>query len=150
MKIRVTFIADPSISKVIGKTLIYLENALNQALKDSDYGSGVKQVTFFYVSVFSNTSDNIEYCKKYNQTGKFKDIESGKMVSYIGIAIPISPEIILSDEISNVPEFLIGALEANLENPTYELPKKFDQKKFFLDIKSANDVSRLHFKLKEN
>jgi hypothetical protein len=68
---------------------------------------------------------------KYNKSGRYKDILSGEMVNCVGVAVPVNPNDVLCRSVSGLQGLLKHELVAQLEQPPYQFPKKFDLHKFF-------------------
>jgi len=136
MKIRITSVTAPSVSEPIRNITTVFEARLRTALVEKDYGGGVEQFSVFYISVDSDPTENDQYCKMHNKYGKYKDILTKKMVSYVGIAIPIDPQLILKLSVEKQSQLLAESLLKQLENPSYQFPKKFDYLRLLVDLKS--------------
>lgn len=137
MKLRVTSVTTSSVGELINGVTTKLEDLLRPMLEQKDYGGGVEQFSAFYVSVGSDLEENRPYCQMHNRSGKYKDIVTGKMVSYVGIAIPVDPERVLTSSKEALPKLLHGLLLEQLAAPAYQLPKKFDSQRLLADLKAV-------------
>lgn len=137
MKLRVTSVTASSVGELINGVTTSLEDLLRPMLEQKDYGGGVEQFSAFYVSVGPAPEENRPYCQMHNRSGKYKDIVTGKMVSYVGIAIPVDPERVLTSSKEALPKLLHGLLLEQLEAPAYQLPKKFDSQRLLADLKAV-------------
>jgi hypothetical protein len=137
MKLRVTSITTSEVGELINSVTTSLEDRLRPLIEQRDYGGGIQQFAVFFVSVDSDPLENERYCHANNRASRYKDILTGKMVSFVGIAIPVDPERVLTLSPEALPELLNGLLLEELEAPAYELPPKFDRLKLLTDIKAA-------------
>jgi hypothetical protein len=137
MKIRVTSIVAPEVRALISSVTTRLEDWLRPAIEPNDYGGGIDQFAVFFVSVESDPVENERYCSANNRASRYKDLLTGEMVRFVGIAVPIAPETVLAssqDELSNRLEALL--LE-ELESPAYAMPKNFDRLRLLIDLRVA-------------
>ena len=141
MKIRITSVTAPSVGKSINDVTTTLEDFLSPAFQGKQYGGNIEQLTVFYVSVESEPSENFQYCQKHNRSGKYKDVLSGKMVSYIGLAVPINPDQVIDEGPPLLRALLIQGLFTELEHPPYQFPRNFDRQRFLDDLRLALDTS---------
>lgn len=134
MKLRVTSVTASEVGELINSVTTSLEDRLRPLVEQQDYGGGIQQFAVFFVSVDSDPLENERYCHANNRAGRYKDILTGKMVSFVGIAIPVDPKRVLSLPREALPEFLQGLLLEELEAPAYALPKKFDHQRLLADL----------------
>jgi hypothetical protein len=137
MKLRVTSITASEVGELINSVTTSLEDRLRPLLEQRDYGGGIQQLALFYVSVDSDPLENERYCCTNNRVGRYKDILTGNMVSFVGIAIPIDPKRVLNSPREGLPKLLQGLLLEELEAPAYALPRKFESQRLVADLKAA-------------
>lgn len=136
MKLRVTSITDSEVGKLINAITTALEDRLRPLLEPKQYGGGIEQLTIFFISVDSDPLENERYCSANNRSGRYKDMLTGKSVRYLGIAIPIDPQVVLSSSRAALHKLAESKLLETLETPPYAMPKQFDQKLLFSDVKA--------------
>ena len=137
MKLRVTSITASEVGELISGVTTSLEDRLRPVVEPKDYGGGVEQFAVFFVSVDSDPIENERYCAANNRAGRYKDILTGKMVSFVGIAVPVDPKEVLNSPREALPRRLEGLLLDELESPAYAMPKKFDRPNLVADLRSA-------------
>jgi hypothetical protein len=135
MKFRVTSITAPEVGAWINDAVIGLQNRLSPTLDSKDYGGDIGQFVVSFVSVDSDRLENERYCIANNRSSRYKDILTGKMVKFVGIAVPVDPEIFMGLSDEALMPFLEGALLRELEDPSYALPKIFQRLAVFKDIR---------------
>jgi hypothetical protein len=137
MKLRVTSITASEVGELINSVTTGLEDRLRPVVEPKDYGGGVEQFAVFFVSVDSDPIENERYCAANNRAGRYKDLLTGKMVSFVGVAVPVDPQVVLSSPREALPKQLEGLLLDELESPAYAMPKKFDRQHLLADLRSA-------------
>lgn len=137
MKLRVTSITASEVGELINSVTTKLEDRLRPVVELKDYGGGIGQFAVFFVSVDPDPIENERYCAANNRTGRYKDLLTGKMVSFVGIAVPVDPHEVLNSSRETLPQVLEGRLLDELESPAYAMPQKFDRIHLLEDIRSA-------------
>jgi len=137
MKLRVTSITASEVGELINGVTTRLEDRLRPVVEPNDYGGGIDQFAVFFVSVESDPLENERYCHANNRVSRYKDILTGRMVKFVGIAVPVDPETVLGSPQAGLAKLLEGLLLDELESPAYTMPKKFDRKRLFTDIRTA-------------
>jgi hypothetical protein len=137
MKIRITSVTAPGVSEQIRNITTVFEDRLQSDFVNKSF-DGIEQFSVFYIVVDSDPSGNALYCKMHNKSGKYKDIATGKMISYVGIAIPIDPDLILKLPAENLRRHLWELLLKQLEEPPYLLPKNFNVQRLLNDLKNQS------------
>ncbi len=137
MQLRVTSITASEVGELINSVTTGLEDRLHPVVESKDYGAGVDQFAVFFVSVDSDPIENERYCCANNRAGRYKDMLTGKMVRFVGIAVPVDPHVVLSSPREVLPRRLEGLLLDELESPAYAMPKKFDRQRLLADLRSA-------------
>ena len=122
---------------MISEVTTKLEDRLCPLFEQRDYGGGIQQLAVFFVSVDSDPIANERYCIANNRASRYKDLLTGEMVRFVGIAVPVDPALVLESAREALPKLLEGLLLEELDDPAYALPKKFDGKRLFADMKSA-------------
>lgn len=141
MKLRVTSITASEVGELINSVTTGLEDRLRPVVELKDYGGGVEQFAVFFVSVDSDPIENERFCCVNNRAGRYKDMLTGKMVSFVGIAVPVDPQVVLSSPREALPQRLEGLLLDELESPAYAMPKKFDREHLLADLRAALAVT---------
>lgn len=137
MKLRITSITTSEVGSLISGVTTKLEDRLCPTIDNQDYGGGIHQFALFFVSVDTDPLENEVYCRANNRISKYKDIATGKMVSFISVAIPVDPKCVLSMSHDMLYELFEQLLLDKLKSPPHEFPKRFDQQKLYEDIKVA-------------
>lgn len=114
-----------------------LEDQLRPHIEPQDYGAGIQQFAVFFVSVDSDPLENERYCLANNRASRYKDLVTGEMVKFVGIAVPIDPALVLRTPPEVLPKLLQDLLVDELATPAYALPKKFDGQRLVADLRTA-------------
>ena len=114
-----------------------LEDRLRSLIELRDYGGGIQQFAVFFVSVDSDPVESERYCFANNRASRYKDLLTGQIVKFVGIAIPVDPETVLRSPRAELPRLLEGLLLAELEAPAYAIPKMFGRQRLLADLKAA-------------
>ncbi|WP_423600581.1 hypothetical protein [Roseateles sp. MS654] len=114
-----------------------LEDRLRPRIEPWDYGGGIQQFAVFFVSVDSDPLENERYCLANNRASRYKDLLTGHMVKFVGMAIPVDPATVLRSTQTELPKLMEDLLLAELESPAYAMPKKFDRQRLLTDFKAA-------------
>lgn len=137
MKIRVTSITNSEVGELINNVTTRVEDQLRPAVELEDYGGGIEQLTVFFVSVDSDPIENERYCVANNRASTYRDMFSGKTVRFVGIAVPVDPQIVLSSSKEALARLMRDLLFDELTAPAYAMPKKFDRARLLADLKTA-------------
>lgn len=137
MRLRVTSVTASEVGELINSVATSLEDRLGPIVEVNDYGGGVDQFAVFFVSVDSDPMENERYCHANNRASRYKDILTGKMVKFVGIAIPVDPVIVLGSPRAGLPKLLEDLLLEEMESPAYAMPLKFDRQRLLADFKDA-------------
>lgn len=137
MKLRITSITASEIGELINSVTTALEDRLRPVIEPREYGEGIQQFAVFFVSVDSDPLENERYCVANNRASRYKDLLTGQMVKFVGIAIPIDPETILGSPRAELPKLLEGLLLHELASPACAVPKKFDRLRLLADLKAV-------------
>lgn len=124
----------PTVSEPIRNVTRDFEDLVGPAFSDKSYG-GVEQFSAFYIAVDADPSENAVFCQMHNRSGKYKDFVTGKMVSYVAIAIPVDINSVSGMSKDKLADVLWELLVKEVEHPSYALPKKFDIRGFLDDLK---------------
>lgn len=135
MKLQITSITASEVGELINSVTTVLEDRLRPHIEPNNYGGGVDQFVVFFVSVDSDSLENERYCVANNRASRYKDLLTGQMVKFVGIAIPVDPETVLGSPQAELPKLLEELLLAELESPAYAMPKKFDRQRLLADFK---------------
>ena len=137
MKLRITSITASEVGQLINRVTTTLEDRLRPLIESRDYGGGIQQFAVFFVSVDSDPLENERYCLANNRVSRYKDILTGEIVRFAGLAVPVDPAIVLSSSQKALPGILQGLLLEELAAPAYALPKKFDRQGLLADLQTA-------------
>jgi hypothetical protein len=137
MKLRITSITTSEVGKPICEVTINLEDRLRPVVEQRDYGGGVQQFVVFFVSVDSDPLENERFCVANNRVGRYKDILTGKMVRFLGLAVPVDPSRVVKSTQESLGRLLQSLMLEELKDPAYALPKKFDRERLLTDFTAA-------------
>lgn len=137
MRVRITSIVNSEVGRLISAVTTDLEDRLQPLFAPQDYGAGIEQFVVFFISVDSDPIENERYCVANNHAGKYKDILSKKMVKFVGIAVPIDPQVVLDSSSTALARHMCDLLIEELEAPAYAMPKNFDHARLLADLKTA-------------
>jgi hypothetical protein len=137
MKLRITSITASEVGDLINGVTAALEDRLRPRIEPVDYGGNIQQFAVFFVSVDSDPLENERYCLANNRASRYKDLLTGQMVQFVGMAIPVDPDTVLGSPQAELPKLMEGLLLAELESPAYAMPKKFDRQRLLADLKAA-------------
>ncbi|HYE71114.1 MAG TPA: hypothetical protein VD932_06295 [Aquabacterium sp.] len=122
------------VGEQVNSVAIALEDRLRPALASKNYGGGVEQFVVFIVSVDAHPLENERYCIANNRAGRYKDMMTGRMVSFVGIAVPVNPEAVRGSSSEGLDRHLHDLLLKELGSPAYAMPKAFDRQRLFEDV----------------
>ena len=137
MKLRITSITASKVGGLINSVTTALEDQLRPFIEPRDYGGGIQQFAVFFVSVDSDPLENERYCMANNRASRYKDLLTGQMVKFVGIAIPVDPETVLGSPPAELPKLLKVSLLDELGSPAYAMPKKFDRQRLLADLRAV-------------
>lgn len=137
MKLRITSITASEVGELINSVTTTLEDRLRPLVEPRDYGGGIQQFVVFFVSVDSDSLENERYCIANNRASRYKDIFTGEIVRFVGLAVPVDPAIVLKSPRETLQGVLQGLLLDELATPAYALPKKFDRLALLADLRTA-------------
>jgi len=137
MKLRITSITTSEVGERINSVTTALEDRLRPLVASREYGGDIQQLAVFFVSVDSDASANERYCIVNNRAGRYKDMLTGELVRFVGLAVAVDPAIVLSSSRGALPAILQGLLLDELAAPAYALPEKFDRQALLADLRAA-------------
>ena len=137
MQLRITSITTPEVGKLISDVAVALEDRLHAYIESQDYGANIQQLAVFFVSVDSDPLENERYCVANNRASRYKDLLTGNMVKFVGVAVPVDPALVLRTSPEALPKILQNLLVDELAAPAYALPKKFDNRRLADDLSAA-------------
>jgi hypothetical protein len=126
VRFRVTSITSGPCGAAIGPVTVRLEDWLNAALGDADFGNGLQQLTFMVVAVDEDTSENERWAKGHNKLGSFRDPVTGESPRHLSLALPLAPSHAEQTEFSRLLRELSQAAIAKLMSRPKRLPRNFD------------------------
>ena len=91
MNFRVTSVACEETAAPMRAITAKLEDWLNAALGNADFGSGVDQFAIVIISVSDESSDNERYVKVHSKLGNYKSITGLSATSYLSVAVEVPP-----------------------------------------------------------
>ena len=137
MRLRITSITTPEVGQLVGNLTTMLEDRLRPSIETQDYGTGIAQFVVFFVSVDSDLLENERYCVANNRCSRYKDLVTGEIVKFIGLAVPIDPALILRTPEEALPGILGSLLLDEVAIPAYALPRTFDRPRLAADLRAA-------------
>jgi hypothetical protein len=137
MKLRITSVVAPEVRELVSSITIPLEDQLRPIIEARDYGGGIRQFVIFIVSVDADTIENERYCQANNRAGRYKDLSTEEMVKFVGLAVPVNPQLVLSSSKEELLKEMKKLIFYELESPKYKMPEKFDMNKFISDLRAA-------------
>lgn len=137
MKLRITSITASEVGELINSVSTALEDQLCPVIELRDYGGDIQQFIVFFISVDSDFLENERYCIANNRASQFKDRLTGKMVRYVGLAVPVNPAVVLDTPKEALKKNLQNLLLEELAAPPYAMPKKFNRQALLDDLRVA-------------
>ena len=134
MKLRITSITATEVGQLIGDVTTMLEDRLRPYIEPCEYGPGIDQVAVFFVSVDTDPVENERYCVANNRSSRYKDLFTGKMVTFVGLAVPVDPALVARTPVEALPQTLEDLFLDELAMPGYAMPTKFDRVRFERDV----------------
>jgi hypothetical protein len=126
MRFRVTSVTDEETGSIIRDATVKMEDWLNAALGDGDFGTSVEQLVIVVVCVDDDPAENSRFAEKHNKAGRYKHPFSGESISYISFAVQLPPSVVhpldLPTLLSRINETAIPLLRVRPKR----LPKGFD------------------------
>lgn len=138
MKIRVTSVAAAEVGEKITDVTNAMEDLVGPHMAKSDYGAGVEQVSIFYISIGSDLATNLPFCQAHNKAGRYKDPFSGRMVKYVGIAVPLDFEVVQKASPEALNALCWSSLFQTMEALPYSWPKDFDHARLLRDLRTLH------------
>lgn len=137
IKLRITSIAASEVGQLISNVTTVLEDRLRPHIEAQDYGADIEQFAVFFVSVDSDALENERYCVVNNRSSRYKHLLTGKMVKFVGIAVPVDPALVLQTSPEALHKILQDLLLEEMATPAYALPQKFDRQRLEADFRTA-------------
>ena len=140
MKFLVTSVVWEDQAEVIGDACRHIGDWLNASLADTNYGSGISQVTFTVVATESESSENEARAKKWDKVGHFKDWKTSQPVRYLSFGLSLPYETIASLDRHGVNQAIASLVSEKLSARPKRLPKEFDFQRFVTTVRAAFQV----------
>lgn len=137
MQLRITSITSSEVGALISGITTVLEDRLCPIIEPNQYGTGIDLFVAFFVSVDSDPMENERYCFANNRSGRFKHMLTGETVRFVGIAVPVDPEIVLKHPSGKLSSLLQELFLEELASPAYVMPKRFERERLWHDISTA-------------
>lgn len=136
MKLRITSITISDVGALINEVTTYLEDLLRPSIEMRDYGGGIEQFVVFFVSVDNDPLETERRCVANNRASRYKGMVTGKMVSFVGLAVPVEPDLVLKTPRTELRKELVSLLLSELRDPPYAMPKKFERERLLTDFEA--------------
>ena len=137
MQFRVTSVTSTEVGELVNDVTVKLEDWLNAALADGDFGGGLDQFTFFVVSAYDEPDVNEHWAEVRNKLGSFKDSASGQSVRSLSMAVAIPPADIMALSLGEAMQLVCARLRAKLAVRPKRMPKGFEYERCATAISAA-------------
>ena len=139
MHITVTSISSQETNKKLNEFSADLEDSLNKYLSVDSFGP-INRFMFVIVAVYEDAAENDRFCQKNNKSGTYKHPVTSERVKYFSIAVPYSPEKILSTDKEDLRKNLCSEIIRHIDNPQVKIPKGVEYERFSEKIKLALEI----------
>jgi len=126
MRFRVTSVTDEEAGSIIRDATVKMEDWLNAALGDGDFGTSVEQLVIVVVCVDDDPEENSRFAAKHNKTGRYKHLLTGESVSYISFAVQLAPVVVLPLSLPSLLSRISESAIHQLSVRPKRIPKGFD------------------------
>lgn len=137
MQLRITSITSSEVGALISGITTALEDRLCPLIEPNQYGTGIDQFVAFFVSVDSDPVANERYYIANNRSGRFQHMLTGETGRFVGIAVPVDPQIVLKYPPGKLSSHLEELFLDELASPAYVMPKRFERERLWHDISTA-------------
>ena len=134
MKIIVTSVVSEEVSLPVAIATSRLEALLSPIFNGEYYGAGISQLTIFIISVDSDAEKNIRWCKSRNKISRFKNYISNEVEIDISLAVPISPNIVITKSADELFFMMLQILLNKSKNIDIKYPKTFNSGDFLGEL----------------
>jgi len=126
IRFRFTSVATEQTSEVLAKASTRLEDWLNAAIGDADFGGGVDQFVLVAVSVDDDHEENLRFASAHDKSGRYTNPFTGERTSYVSKAVLLAPSAVIGKPPAAVLAALSASAVAALALRPSRLPKDFD------------------------
>jgi hypothetical protein len=137
VRFRVTSVTSAEIGELVNDVTVKLEDWLNAALADGEFGNGLDQFTFFVVSAFEERDTNELWAEARNKLGSIKDPVSGKSVRILSIAVAIPPVDMMGLSLAGAMQLVCTLLRAKVAVRPKRVPRGFEYERCAAAISAA-------------
>lgn len=130
MRYRATSIAASEVGLLVGSVTVQLEDWLNAALPDGEFGPGLDQLTMFVVSVYDEAVENERWAEPRNRLGGFTDPITGKKCRNLSLAVSIAPAELLALDFEPAMRTIGAALQRKVLERPKRVPKGFEYERW--------------------
>ena len=137
MRYRVTSITDPEVGTGVAAVTTKLEDWLNAALSEGDFGPGLDQFTVFVVSTFDDVAQNERWASARDKLGRLKHPVSGQTLRYLSVGLSIPPARLLPADLKKGLSITCRTLREKLNARPRRIPKGFQYERFAAAVSAA-------------
>lgn len=130
-----TSVAASESGRRLNNATVRLEDWLNAALGDADFGGGVDQFVIVAVSVDDHAEENARWARAHDKTGRRRNTLTGEFVRFVSCAVLLPPGQVVSATQAGLLPYLCSAIVDRLATRPARVPKGFDH------ARCANAVS---------
>lgn len=135
MDVRVTSVSDEASAEILRTATLSLEKLLSAKLSSKDYGGGIQQIMIVVVSVDSDPTENARFSAAHNKRGSYTSLRTGSRISYLSIACPIDPVVVISSG-DKLAQMILAKTNDDMLAFS-KAPKGFDLLGFSKDLTNA-------------
>ncbi len=139
MRIGVTSVADPDVSKKVGDVTVHLEDALNGFFLGKSYGA----IDMFVAVVISTDipQELIDrFIEAHHKVSTMKNPFTSERIKTVSFALPFDHNLIQRATSSKVRQLVCKALIERLDNHGLKIPKTIDFREFADNMKLAVEI----------
>jgi hypothetical protein len=140
MKFRVTSVADGSCGSKINEVTVKLEDWLNAAISDRDFGSTLDQFMIVVVAVDDDPTENSRFDAPWNKLFTTQHPFNGQKVRSLSISVPVQPSYAAGAPFVELLNHVSSATQRRLLQRPKRVPSGFNFAKASGAISAALDA----------
>ncbi len=126
MKFRITSVADESCGAKINDVTVKLEDWLNAAVADADFGGSLDQFMIVVIAVDDDLECNSRYAKPWNKLSNFVNPLSGQKIKSLCVSVEILPSYAAEVTFVELLRHIAQATQRRISIRPKRVPSGFD------------------------
>lgn len=137
MRFRVTAVTCEETTGPLISASVKIEDWLNAALGDGNFGEGVDQFTLVIISVDESAEENSRWANSHNKIGQVIHPFTGEKIRTISSAGLLSPSLISGQDPAAVLSCVTEGIVGRLASHPKRIPKGFDYDRCALAVSKS-------------